>query len=385
MSSPPTEPADLLQTPSLQWQGSDFSISPSFLASDNGSLGLSSLHGTDLSPSSSVSDNGSLGPSAPHGTDYFLTKGLENVERKQYRDPEAFFRALRSQASKLYSGKAGQYAVFSPVTQDQLTAIERIRRDRYKGLRFHYFSSEETLIVKIIAGVVHEIASNEFANMLDGEIRDMGLRYHIAKMGATTYQGNGSTKEADCSWKPAVFRPFLTDWPTMVLECGVEKSLERLEADAHWWFEHSGGEVKIVLGISFSKTKKEIHFQQWEMRTLPGVYLSQGGRGPTRRVPLIVREFDIADGVDHQGSVMIKFERIFLRPPLQPPPAQSPPARCEPVQGAPVQDVSIKDVSVEVWNLQGPPIIDQVIPEGDFTLSPLLLSYYVTHVWFGAQ
>ena len=170
MPSPPTEPAGLLQTPSLQLQGPDFSISPSFLASDGGRLEPNAPHGMDLSPSSSVSDNGSLGPSAPHGTDYFLTKGLENVEPKQYRDPQSFIRALRSQADKLYSGKAGQYAVFSPVTQDQLTDIERARDAHYKGLRFNYFNSEKTLIVKIIAGGVHEMASKSFASMLDAEI-----------------------------------------------------------------------------------------------------------------------------------------------------------------------------------------------------------------------
>lgn len=223
----------------------------------------------------------------------------------------------------------------------------------------------------------------------------MGLRYHIARTDATTFEGNGSKKEADCSWKPGVFRPLKTDWPTMVLECGVEESLERLKADAHWWFEHSGGEVKIVLVISFSKTKKVIHFQQWEMTTLPGAYLSQGGRGPTRRVPLIVREFDIAEAGNNHGSLMINFERIFLRPPLQTPPVQSPPTQCEPiqgepvqnaaVQGAPVQDVSIGVPSVQAWSLNGPPIMHKVIPEGNFTFGAMELSYYATHVWYHTQ
>jgi len=357
MASTTTAPPGLLQTPSPP-ESTDYSTSPS----------------------SSASDNGSLGPSAPHGTDFFLTKGLQDAERKKYRDPQSFFRALSSQADKILSGKASQFAVFAPVTQAQLAAIERIRHANYKGLRFQYFKDAETLIVKIVAGIVHGLASMGFGTMLDIKIGRMGLRYHIARTEATTFHGNGSQKEADCSWKPGFFRRLATDWPTMVIECGVEKSLERLKADVHWWFEHSEGQVKIVLVISFSQTKREIHFEQWEMATMPGPYLSSGEPGPARRVPLMVREFDIAESDGSQGSLAINFESIFLRPPVQGHPVQY-----ASIEDAPIEDAPIQDASVEAWNLHGPPVIGAIIPEGDFTFGPVELSYYATHVWYNAQ
>jgi len=178
---------------------------------------------------------GALSPeqSARHDMNYYLTEGLEGVEHQQYRGVQSFIRAIESQAKELLSGNAGQYAIFAPVTQDQLAAIERIRYTRHKGLRFHYFNSEETLIVKIMAGPVQELSSKGFGSRLDVKIAEMGLLDDIGRMDATTYQANGSQREAHCAWKPWSFRPLETDWPTVVIECRVSQSRDRLEVDAH--------------------------------------------------------------------------------------------------------------------------------------------------------
>ena len=167
---------------------------------------------------------------------YYLTAGLEGVEPKQYRDVGSFIRAIESQSNKLCSGKnASQYAVFAPVTQDQLAAIERIRKTRLRGHRFQYFNREETLIVELFAGRFQVLASKGFGGVLDMKIAGMGLFEHIGRMESTTYQGNGSQKEADCAWIPWKSCRLETAWPTLVIECGVSKSRDRLAADAHWW------------------------------------------------------------------------------------------------------------------------------------------------------
>ena len=145
------------------------------------------------------------------------------------------------------------------MTQAHLVVIDRIRETRFKGHRFLYFDREETLIVKQMSGLVQEVASKGFGVWLDGKIAGMGLFKDIGRTESATYKGNGSQKEADCSWKPWKSRPLRTDWPTLIIECGVSKSRDRLVADAHWWLENSGGQVKIVLVISFSVSKKEIH------------------------------------------------------------------------------------------------------------------------------
>ena len=125
-------------------------------------------------PSSLASAHLSTQPSAPHDINYDLTEGLESVEHQQYRDRQSFIRAIYSQVKKLRSGKAGQYPVFAPVAEDQLAEIERIRHTHHKGVRFHYFNREETLIVKIFASPFQAVASKGFGRMLDVKIGGMG-------------------------------------------------------------------------------------------------------------------------------------------------------------------------------------------------------------------
>jgi len=273
---------------------------------------------------------------------YYLTEGLGGVEPRQFRDTESFIRAIQSQANKLCSGKASQqYAVFAPMTQHQFATIDRIRRPRLKGHRFHYFNHEETLIVKLMAGQVQEMTSKGLGGRLNNKIGEMGLFEDICLMGSTTFKGNRSQKEADCAWKPWKSRPLGNDWPTLVIDCGVSQSRDRLVADAHWWFENSGGQGTIVLLISYSESKKEIRLQQWELVTIPDPHATPGQPRPTRTAPAIIREIDLVAGIPNKASLTLNFESIFLRPPAK--------------------------------------------GEGDFTFSRKELQRFSTNVWEGGQ
>jgi len=291
-------------------------------------------------PSSVASAPLSSEPTAPHDMHYYLTAGLEGVEPQKYRNARSFIRAIRSQSKKFYSScssNASQYAVFAPVTQDQLAAIDRIRQTSFKGHRLLYFDREETLIVKVMAGEVQAVASKGFGVWLDGKIAGMGLVWDIARTESATYKGNGSQYEADCAWKPWNSRRLRTDFPTLIIECGVSQSRDRLAVDAHWWLENSGGQVKIVLLISFSESKKEIHVEQWELVTIPDPHVTHSQPRPTRTAPTIIREFDLVQGVPNEASLTLNFEKVFLRPPAK--------------------------------------------GEGDFTFSQEDLESYSTHVW----
>ena len=284
----------------------------------------------------------SLEPTAPHDMHYYLTEGLGGVESRQFRNRQSFMRAIESQADKLCSGKTSQqYAVFAPVTQDHLVVIDRIRENRFKGHHFLYFDREETLIVKLMAGQAQAFAGQGFGGRLDTKIAEMGLFEDIGRTESATFKGNGSQKEADCSWKPYNTRPLISDWPTLIIECGISQSRGRLVADAHWWLENSGGQVKIVLVISFSQSKKEIRLQQWEHVTIPGPHVIQGQPWPPGTAPAIVREIDLVAGVSNEESLTLNFESVFLRPPAK--------------------------------------------GEGDFTFSPEDLERYSTHVWKHAR
>jgi hypothetical protein len=268
-------------------------------------------------PSSLASAHLSPQPSAPHDMNYYLTKGLEGVEHLKYRNGQYFIRAVDSQVKKLPSGKASQYLVYAPVTRDQLQAIARTRHKHRKGVRLHYFKSEETLIVRVFGGPFQAMVGSGFGTRLDAKIGTMGLHSYICRVDSAIYEGNGSQKQANIAWEPWSPLHGAADWPSVVVECGVSQSRERLEVDANWWFENSGGQVKIVFLITFSEEKKEIHFQQWELVTVPDSYVSPGQPTATRTYPTIIREFDLTPGVPSKASLMLNFEKVFLRPPAQ--------------------------------------------------------------------
>ena len=209
--------------------------------------------------------------------------------------------AINLQANQLRSGNAGQYAVFSQVTPDELANIECFRDTHCKSLRFLYYEKEETLIVKIMPGLVHEVARTQFELELILKLAEMGLQYELCNMGSTTYQGIGKRKEADSAFKPLFSRPYKTDWPTLVIECGVSESIKDLRRDSNSWFTNSAAQVKTALLFSISENKRKIHIEQWEMR----------------KEAKCIQTIDIVEADAAGASLQLSFEHLFLRKPMK--------------------------------------------------------------------
>jgi len=269
------------------------------------------------------SDSGSagsvLGPPdrAPLGVHYYLTEGLEGVEPQHYKGIESFRTAINSQADQLCSGKAGQYAVFSRLTQAQFANIDRFCNTNYKSLRFLYYEKEETLIVKIMPGNVDTLACTGFELELYRKLTAMELQYELRNMRDTTYHGISNAKEADSSFKPLSFRPSATDWPTLAIEHGVSQSIKALRAAANWWFENSMGQVKIILLFSISDKKRKIHIEQWEMEATANLQIRHGYYEPDGLRPKCISTIEIVEGDAQSASLQLGFQNLFLREPGQ--------------------------------------------------------------------
>ena len=71
--------------------------------------------------------------------DYYLSEGLEGVERQKYRGTREFTYAIESKLTELGLGdwKGGQYLVFTSVTQGEFTELDRYRDRYHKSLRLH--------------------------------------------------------------------------------------------------------------------------------------------------------------------------------------------------------------------------------------------------------
>ncbi|CUS15698.1 unnamed protein product [Tuber aestivum] len=256
-------------------------------------------------------------PNMSLNMDYYLKEGLEGVECQQFRDATIWAHSIQAQANGLRSGNlsAGQYAVFSPVTQDELTNLEHIRDSHYKSLRFLYLNDAQTLIVKIMPGPAHEVATSELTHIVRLKVGVMGLHRALRDRRATTYQGARSKKEADSALKPNT-RPLKDDWPTLVFECGVSGSLRRLRTDANWWLANSAHDVKIVLLVSVSSPQQKIHIEQWEDRNTPNPYITPNNPNPLVIRPTKINEINIYGNTVTGAPLRLPFHAIFLRPPV---------------------------------------------------------------------
>ncbi|KAG0134140.1 hypothetical protein HOY82DRAFT_537714 [Tuber indicum] len=167
---------------------------------------------------------------------HYLMKGLEEVEHQQYQNISSFSAIIKSKIDQFQAGSINtcpeQYVVFTLVTQQQLANIEQICNINYKGLRLTYLYDIQILIVKIMLSAIHELTSEEFTLCFWEKIMKMGLKKDLAAIRVTTFHGISSSKEADAAFKPQS-RSLITDWPTIVFECGVSEFYNHLKADAH--------------------------------------------------------------------------------------------------------------------------------------------------------
>jgi len=218
---------------------------------------------------------------------YYLTEGLEDAVHREFVDNHSFAGAVKSQTTALSIRNGGQYLAFSPVTEPQLAKIEELRDTRYKQLRFFYLYQPQTLIVKLMLGPTHQLATSEFGRMLwkktasigsrlDEDLKDMrSTRYKwipavkeastIKEASASKKESTIGSKEADSTFRPKSTRPNKEDWPTLAIESGVSEKLPRLRVDAKWWLSSSSRKVNIVLIFAINEANKTVLIEQWEI------------------------------------------------------------------------------------------------------------------------
>ncbi|KAG0127051.1 hypothetical protein HOY82DRAFT_490932 [Tuber indicum] len=102
-----------------------------------------------------------------------------------------------------------------------------------------YLNDPRMLIVKFLQGGVHEVATTGVKSVLFEKVTTLGLRHAIGSVRSKTFHGNAGQKEADSAFKHGAARPLETDWPTLVIECGVSETVPLLGVDSRWWLDNS--------------------------------------------------------------------------------------------------------------------------------------------------
>lgn len=251
-----------------------------------------------------------------------MAKGLPAVNIRLYIGILDMRKVVNALSTALQVGTTiDQYLAFERVKNEDLAKIDNVRTSLGRHTRMSYYADTELLIIKLMPSVKHDAAHRMLSDDLVSKIRAMGVpKREFASLGSGRIQGHYSSKEADEAYKPLPLRGLSRDWPTMIFECGLSESLNRLRTDAGWWLNESGGQVKIALLISLKSTLPLIHIEKWQ--------LSSGQRPMTRAVasnshqppqlPTCVQEIDIDHNTVTGAPLILEFENIFLRAPIPP-------------------------------------------------------------------
>jgi len=287
------------------------------------------------------------------------SEGLEGVAIQTFTTIKNMQRAIDFYGEKLQASEASIYLIFRRVTTDNLLSIERAHENRKisRGIRIIHYVDWDIMILKVLT-VECEVSHLAFRGELCIRAAMMGLKNELIGLGGATYKTPRMSKEGDSTFKPRSIRPRLADWPTIVLEAGRARSLTRLRRVAHLWLEDSGGEVKVVLLFSISRTTRTMIIEKWENRPVSANPPVPANRPATRSVT-----------------------RAAANPPNQPlqTPTQIQAITIDPnsntVNGAPL--------TLEFQKI----FLRQAIPplEHDFTFTAQDLSKMVTYIWSGLQ
>ncbi len=194
--------------------------------------------------------------------------GYPNISLAPFTNLVAFKRICLARSKRLVEGtQTPQYLAFTSVSQESLDEIDRTREERRGWLprmTILYNGREEILIVKLMAGVMHEGVARLFDIMFIQKLVLLGVVESLAPTGSGRFgRRGGRSKEADVGYKPDS-RPMIDDWPSFVIEVGVSESLTMLRRDAAFWITNSDGRTRIVIVLSVNETDKRILVEQWE-------------------------------------------------------------------------------------------------------------------------
>ena len=211
-----------------------------------------------------------------------------------------------------------QFLAFGQVTWEDLAKIDASRTGIGRHTRMTCYTEFELLIVKLMPSVKHEAAHRCFSENFVYKIRVVGVpRTGFYPLGAGRFEGYISSKEADSACKPILVKSVEKDWSTIVFESGLSDSLERLRADAKWWLIESRGQVKFAVLISIRPAFSAICIEKWELGLAerPTTPMASSNAQHPPQVPICVQAIKIDHNTVSGAPLMLKFEKVFLRPP----------------------------------------------------------------------
>ncbi|KAJ6104736.1 hypothetical protein N7523_011056 [Penicillium sp. IBT 18751x] len=199
--------------------------------------------------------------------------------------------------------------------------IERLENQGLSGLDYRFQWEGTVGLIKVVPSHAHDATTDQVTRTIDEYLMAMGFRSVDRKWAmTTTYKPTASKgKQADQCFIPPCRRASPgqpVGWPTFVIETGVSESLPRLREDAQWWFNNSGGEVRMV-PAKFTPPLTRVNIDSLRRRNLPPLIQQAAGTQQMyshHEVDVTSSGVAGAPRVDN-APMVLPFEALYNRPP----------------------------------------------------------------------
>ena len=174
-----------------------------------------------------------------------------------------FKRCLMERAARFLHDPEVQYVAVKNVSTSDMEHIDYLRgRGDLPQMRILYDEDERVMIVKLMPGLPHEVASGAFFALFCEKVP---FSSGISPVMSTRFgEANRRHKEPDLAFLQRSTRFPNPDWPSLVVEVGASESLKRLQEDAHYWLINSQGQVLVVILISIDLTTRGVRWERWQ-------------------------------------------------------------------------------------------------------------------------
>ncbi|GMG03514.1 unnamed protein product [Aspergillus oryzae] len=277
-----------------------------------------------------------------------IYRPLSGLPRNCRTETFSNFKRLSTVINSVYDelvehhGEGNQWIVVLGLSRN---AIRRLGDERSRdGKSFRFEHDGSTGIIKV-PGPGHEITTDRVKTKISFLMLRMGIedQYWVV---ATRYQGTGGSKskEGDQGFLPPTRQPVGTlatgvcPFPTLVIETGVSESLPKLREDVLWWFNHSRGDVRIVLVLCIRKRAQQpvMLIEKWQLappttprpltrralqqlqQQVPYPMPPQVQQQPSSQSAYCAQSIEITPQAVTGPSLILPFLAVFGRPPVAP-------------------------------------------------------------------
>ena len=217
-----------------------------------------------MDPSSSSSDT-TLSPTSGTSQDSFdeLAKNAQVIQFKSIGDVTK--RLNDCHMALLGDRTREQFLFFAGVPESVVTKLSDEASRPSKLSRVLYSPKTSTLVLKVVPGPDHEIATRELSSEILLQLNQMNVLHEIDEFGSSTVRIGDRVKEADMSWAPSG----QTGQLSTVVETGLSESSRRLALNARGWLETAGSTVELVVTLDLNRDAPQMAVKRWELHPRP--------------------------------------------------------------------------------------------------------------------